>query len=88
MKFEELLNSPIHIQIIEFFDQNPASIDTPRGVAAWINSDRETVKKALTELVELNILIEYRATATTGYGYTSNQAILKKIKKYLSNIKK
>lgn len=76
-------NSPVHRKIIQFFHENQASIDTPKGVATWIGEDRAKVKEALEDLVKLQILIPHRATSTTGYGYTRDAKLLKQIGKLL-----
>ena len=73
----------LHLNIIKFFHENPASIDTPRGISTWVREDRAKVKKALEELVEMKILIAHRSTSTTGYSYTRNAKIISKIEKLL-----
>lgn len=84
MDINKALASEIHLKIITFFHENQASIDTPRGVATWIGEDRSRVKKALEDLVKLNILIAHRATSTTGYSYTRDEKIISRISKALS----
>lgn len=83
MNIDKVLRSDIHLKIIRFFHENQACVDTPRGVATWIREDRSKVKKALEELVGLDILMAHRATSTTGYSYTQNRQILSKIGKFL-----
>jgi len=83
MDINKAMKSRVHKKIIAFFHENQASIDTPRGVATWIEEDRVKVKNALEELVGLNIITADRATSTTGYSYTRNAAIISKIKKLL-----
>lgn len=84
MKIEDVLKSDIHRKIINFFHENQASIDTPRGISTWIREDRAKVKQALEDLVRLKILVAHRATSTTGYSYTSNENLISKIDKSLS----
>lgn len=86
MDLNKALQSNIHMKIIRFFHENQASIDTPRGVATWINEERAKVKKALEDLVTLNVLVAHRATSTTGYSYTRDARIISKIKKLLKKI--
>ena len=74
------LFSRTQLEIILFFYQNPTSIDTARGISAWINEDAVNVRKALTDLVKKNILIAHKVTSTTGYSYTRDIKILKGIK--------
>ena len=77
------LQSDLHLNIVKFFHENQASIDTPRGVSTWVRGDRAKVKKALEELVGMKILVAHRSTSTTGYSYTRNARIISKIEKLL-----
>ena len=83
MDINKALKSKIHKKIIAFFHENQASIDTPRGVATWIEEDRAKVKKALEDLVKIEILAADRATSTTGYSYTRDSKMIQKIEKLL-----
>ncbi len=84
MDLNKALKSKIHKKIIAFFHENQAAIDTPRGVATWIEEDRTRVKKALEDLVGLGILTADRATSTTGYSYTRDRKTISKINKLLN----
>jgi len=79
MDINKSLQSDINFKIVMFFHENQASIDTPRGVAAWIDEDRGDVKRALEDLTSLNILVAHRSTSTTGYSYTSDARLIRKI---------
>ena len=83
MSIDEALRSAIHRKIIEFFHENQASIDTPRGVSTWVNEERSKVRKALEDLVALNILTAHRVSSTTGYSYTRDTKLISKIGKLL-----
>lgn len=83
MNLEKALKPDINFNIVKFFHENQASIDTPRGVAAWIDEDRGKVKKALESLTSCNILIAHRSTSTTGYSYTRDPKLISKIGKLL-----
>lgn len=85
MDINSILESAIHRKIVAFFHENQASIDTPRGIATWIEEDRGKVKKALEDLVDLKILVAHRSTSTTGYSYTDDKKLISKIKKLLNN---
>lgn len=87
MVLDKLLASPIHLKIIRFFHENQASIDTPRGVATWVEDDRQKVKKALEDLVSSDILIAHRSTSTTGYSYTNDPKLISRIGKLLAKKK-
>lgn len=84
MDANKMLESPIHRKIVAFFHENQASIDTPRGIATWIEEDRTRVKKALEDLVDLKILVAHRSTSTTGYSYTDDKKLISKIDKLLA----
>ncbi len=80
---DKTLQSDLHLNIVKFFHENQASIDTPRGISTWVREDRAKVKKALEELVDIKILVAHRSTSTTGYSYTHNIKIISKIEKLL-----
>ena len=87
MDIDKIFRSEIHVKIINFFHENQASIDTPRGVATWVGEDRAKVKAALEDLVKAKILVAHRTTSTTGYSYTSDDKLISKIGKLLKNRK-
>ena len=83
MNLNKALKPGIKFKIVNFFHENQASIDTPRGVAVWIDEDRGKVKKALEEITLCDILIAHRSTSTTGYSYTRDPKLISKIGKLL-----
>lgn len=86
MQLRNLINkSKLHKDIITFFIENQASLDTPRGISTWIKEDRSKVKKVLDELVSEGILIAHKSTSTTGYSLTRNRKIISEIKKILKS---
>jgi predicted transcriptional regulator len=87
MNLKAALASKIHRDIIIFFNENPTAVDTPRGVATWVHQERTVVKKALEDLVSLNILDACRATSTTGYSYTTDKKTIARIAKLLKRRK-
>ena len=88
MELNKILKGRIFFKIINFFHENPASIDTPRGVATWIGESRQEVKKVLLKLAKLKILTDHKVTSTTGYSYTRDSKMIKKIEGILKKIKK
>jgi predicted transcriptional regulator len=80
---KEILNSAVKIKIISFFEENPASIDTAKGIATWINQDVEEVKKALEELVRHGFLSIHRSTSTIGYAYIHDKKTSAQIREFL-----
>lgn len=87
MDINKAFESDVHRKIISFFNENQASIDTPRGIATWIGEERSKVKTALEDLVKLKILVAHRATSTTGYSYTRDPKLISKISKLLNKAK-
>lgn len=83
MDINKTLLSGIRLKIVRFFHENQSSIDTPRGVAAWIGEDRSKVKRALEDLTSCDILVAHRSTSTTGYSYTRDAKLISKIGKLL-----
>ncbi len=84
MALKKLINkSRLYKDIISFFIENPASIDTPRGISTWVKHDRSKVKHVLDKLAESGVLIAHKATSTTGYSFTRNRRIISEIKKAL-----
>ena len=84
MDLEKLINkSDLHREIISFFNENPSSIDTPRGISTWVRGDYLKVKDILNELADAGILIAHKASSTTGYSYTIDPKVIAKIKKVL-----
>ena len=79
MNLNDALKSATHRKIIKFFHENQASVDSSRGIAAWVREERAVVKKALEDLVKLKVLAAHRSTATTGYSYTTSSRLIKKI---------
>jgi hypothetical protein len=88
VELSRALKVPIYFKIIRFFHENPASIDTPRGVAAWTGESRQDAKKALLELAELKIITPHMVSSTTAYSYTRDSRLIKKIGMALNKIKK
>ena len=87
MDLQKLFNSGLHVKVLRFFHENQASIDTPRGVATWVDEDRAKIKAVLEDLVDLNILVAHRSTSTTGYSYTRDPGLIAKIDKLLKQAK-
>lgn len=83
MNLNEAFGKTVHRKIIQFFHENQASIDTPRGVATWIAEERAKVKDALEDLVKLKVLMPHRSPSTTGYSYTRETKLIKQIDKLL-----
>ena len=84
-KIKSVFNSKTHRKIILFFTENQGSIDTPRGISAWINENIQKVRVALEELVEGGFLKAHRTSSTVGYSCALGRKALERIS---SQIKK
>lgn len=88
MSLKKFFDSELHKKIILFFQENPASLDSPRGVATWVGYSRPETKKALDELAEAGILDSISATSTSGYSFTQDKKIIKKIREFTRQLEK
>jgi len=88
MNLNKLLKGRIYFKIVNFFHENPTSIDTPRGISTWIGESKQSVKSALLKLAKLKVLTAHKVTSTTGYSYTTDPKVVKKIGNSLKKIKK
>lgn len=77
--------SSLNLKIISFFHENPATIDTPRGIAVWLNHDQKEIEMALDYLVSQNILVSHRTGSTIAYAYTQDKEAVEKIEKFLQH---
>ena len=75
-RISELLENPLVKEILSFFHQNQASIDSVGGISAWVQSDRDNVRSALDELVGIGVLVKDSTGATDGYAYTRDEGIM------------
>ena len=62
-----------------FFAENEGSIDTPRGISAWINENIQTVRKSLEDLVKRGLLKAHRTSSTIGYSCALSRKELARI---------
>lgn len=85
MDFSHYLTKPLHKKIIAFFSEHPESVDSPRGVAAWVNAPREAVSRALEDLCRAGVLMAHPGPTTTGYSLTRDPQVLSKIRRSLED---
>lgn len=88
MDLNRLLKTQIYFKIINFFHENPTSIDTPRGIATWIGESKQDVKKALLKISKSKLLTAHKVSSTTGYSYTRDPKLIKKIEAILKKLKR
>lgn len=84
---KKVCESALNLKIISFFHENPSSVDTSRGIAAWLNHDHRQIQEALDYLAGQRILIAHRSGSTVAYAYTQDKKALKEIEKILQNRK-
>jgi predicted HTH transcriptional regulator len=84
MNLKRFFDSELHKKIIRFFYENPASIDTPRGIATWVGSSREEAKKVLDELVKAGILCLTSTSSTSGYSLTQDKKIIDQLGQFFN----
>jgi len=80
---EHLFKNEVTKKILLFFDENPHSIDTAKGISVWIGCDLESVQKALGRLVKEGALINHKTATTNAYSYTNQKDMIKAIEKYI-----
>lgn len=83
MELEKVLKKQSYRRILRFFHENPASIDTGRGIATWTNQDIKKARAALKKLASLELLVAHKVSSTTAYSYTRNKKIISKIGRLL-----
>lgn len=83
MDLEKVLRIKSYGKILRFFHENPASVDTARGVATWTNQDVKRVRAALKRLASLGLLVAHKVSSTTGYSYTRDKKMMARIKQLL-----
>ena len=76
-KLRRILKDRTTRDILKFFYQNQASIDSVGGISTWVRDDRKKVQSALDELVKLRVLEEDSSGAAKGYSYTRDEKIVK-----------
>ena len=82
MDIKKIFNCKVKRKIVHFFHNNPASIDSLRGIMTWTGLAKKEATKALEELVKYGVLMAHRSTSTVGYAYTGDKKLIDKIKKY------
>ena len=75
-KTHRLLKSKVHRKIMLFFEESEGSIDTPRGICAWIDEGLASVRVALEDLVLVGWLKAHRTSSTIGYSCVLNKKAL------------
>jgi predicted transcriptional regulator len=85
MELKGLLKREDYRMVLGFFHENPAAVDTARGIATWTNQETSKVMAVLRKLTSLGILIEHKASSTSGYSYTQNKKKIAMVEKMLKD---
>ncbi|MFH1790990.1 MAG: hypothetical protein ABH885_03275 [Candidatus Omnitrophota bacterium] len=73
--------SDTHRKILKFFFENPACVDTPRGVATWVRCDRHKAEQVLDELAGMGLLIAHKTSSTSGYSLARSRSVVSAMRK-------
>ena len=80
---KRLFKDEVSKKILLFFNENPHSIDTAKGISIWVGCDTDMVQRALNKLVEEGALVNHKTPSTDAYALTNERAIVKKIERYI-----
>jgi predicted transcriptional regulator len=73
---KNILKDSLASDILKFFFENQSSIDTARGISAWIHRTREEVIPVLEQLASAGVLEKDSTGSTNGYCYTRKKEIM------------
>ena len=85
-EIKDLFKNEVIKKILLFFNENPHSIDTAKGISIWVGCEVHAVQKALNRLAEQEVLVRHKTTSTEAYSYTNQRDIVKRIEKYIKNL--
>ena len=83
---KKLLKNEIAKKVLLFFNENPHSIDTAKGISVWIGCDPVNVQKALNKLVEKGVLINHKTVSINAYSYPTEKNTIKKIERLIKSL--
>lgn len=87
MDIKTLFKNEANRKVLLFFNENPQSIDTAKGISIWVGCELEDVQKALNKLVDQGILVNHKTASTDAYSYTNQKDTVKKIERYIKKLK-
>lgn len=82
-KIKKLFKNETIKKILLFFNENPQSIDTAKGISIWVGDEADKVCEGLDTLVKEGILVSHKTASTSAYSYTNQRDVVKKIEKYI-----
>lgn len=83
---KSIFKDEVSKKILLFFNENPHSIDTAKGISVWVGCELDTVQKALNKLVEGGILVNHKTPSTDAYAFTNQRDVLSKIERYIRSL--
>lgn len=83
---KNLLKSEVTKKILLFFNENPHSIDTAKGISVWIGCNMDKVQRSLDLLVKKGMVINHKTISTNAYSYTTKKNVVKKIEKHIKSL--
>ncbi|NQS99777.1 MAG: hypothetical protein HQ595_01730 [Candidatus Omnitrophica bacterium] len=83
VELKKICQSELKLKLVTFFQENPSTVDTSRGIAAWLNLDRKQIKNALDYLVGQKILITHKIGVSLAYCLTQDKKVLDQISNFL-----
>ncbi|MBU1852759.1 MAG: hypothetical protein KJ957_01780 [Candidatus Omnitrophica bacterium] len=83
---KRLFKNEVTKKILLFFNENPQSIDTAKGISIWVGCDADTTQKSLDKLVKEGILVNHKTSSIDAYSYTNQKDILKKIERHIEKL--
>ena len=87
MNIKTLFKNEVSKKVLLFFNENPQSIDTAKGISVWIDCETQAVEKVLDKLVKEGILVSHKTSFTDAYSYTNKKDTVKKIESYIKKSK-
>lgn len=73
-------------RVLHFFQQHPHAVETLRGIARWMDAEKETVAEAIHGLLKKKWLLADETARFTGYALTRNERSLAQIRSALETI--
>jgi predicted transcriptional regulator len=83
---KNLFRDEVTGKILLFFNENPHSIDTAKGISVWIGCDINKIQRSLAKLTKMGIVVNHKSMSTNAYSYTTEKDIIKKVEKHIKSM--
>lgn len=80
---KKILKDKLGSDILRFFYENQSSVDTARGVSAWVHRSREEVLPFLEDLTSIGVLEKDSTGGTNAYCCTHSKEIMDAVTRLL-----